>query len=182
MGVVKPSNKNIKRILRKIVDNHMKWHEKLSFALLGYLITMRTSTGATSYMLVYNTEVVIPAEVEIPSLRVIQEAKLDDAEWIRVKQEQLMLIDEKRMDAVCHGRLYHIKIASVFKKKGEALPVHTGAVGLEETLSPRGGSQRKVHTKLARSLHGSLSVVGRSSNLGRNGWMNQHKTHQLIRN
>nr|XP_009598834.1 uncharacterized protein LOC104094576 [Nicotiana tomentosiformis] len=42
-------------------------------------------------------------EVQILSLRVIQEAKLDDAKWIRVRQEQLMFIDEKRMDAVCHG-------------------------------------------------------------------------------
>ncbi|XP_070057200.1 uncharacterized protein [Nicotiana tomentosiformis] len=47
---------------------------------------MRTSTWATPYMLVYGTEAVIPAEVEIPSLRVIQEAKLDDAEWIRFRK------------------------------------------------------------------------------------------------
>nr|XP_016506818.1 PREDICTED: ethylene-responsive transcription factor CRF1-like [Nicotiana tabacum] len=46
-------------------------------------IRVRTSTGATPYLLVYNTEVVIPAEVEIPSLRIIQEAELSDAEWVR---------------------------------------------------------------------------------------------------
>nr|XP_016459849.1 PREDICTED: uncharacterized protein LOC107783399 [Nicotiana tabacum] len=79
-GAVEAANKNIKRILRKIMDNHRQWHEKLYFALLGYWTTMRTSTGSTPYMLVYGTEVVIPAEVEIPSLKVIQEAKLDDAE------------------------------------------------------------------------------------------------------
>ncbi|XP_070032326.1 uncharacterized protein [Nicotiana tomentosiformis] len=105
-GAVEAANNNIKKILRKIVDNHMKWHEKLSFALLGYRTTMRTSIGATPYTLVYDIKAVIPAEVEIPSLRVIQEAKLDDAEWIRVRQEKLMLIEEKRMDAVCHGQLY----------------------------------------------------------------------------
>ncbi|XP_070032107.1 uncharacterized protein [Nicotiana tomentosiformis] len=79
--------------------------------------TMRTSTGATPYMLVYNTEAVIPAEVEILSLRVIQQAKLDDAEWIRIRQEQLMLIDEKRIDAVCHGQLYQSRMASAFNKR-----------------------------------------------------------------
>ncbi|XP_075083472.1 uncharacterized protein LOC142167213 [Nicotiana tabacum] len=78
---------------------------------------MRTSIGAMPYMLVYGTEGVIPVEVEIPSLRVIQEAKLDDAEWIRVRQEQLMLIDEKRMDAVCLGQLYQIRMASTFNKR-----------------------------------------------------------------
>ncbi|XP_075084829.1 uncharacterized protein LOC142168068 [Nicotiana tabacum] len=71
----------------------------------------------TPYMLVYGTEALIPAEVEIPCLRVIQEAKLDNAEWIRVRQEQLMLIDEKRMDAVCHGRLYQNRLANAFNKR-----------------------------------------------------------------
>nr|XP_009615493.1 uncharacterized protein LOC104108215 [Nicotiana tomentosiformis] len=84
-GVVEIANKNIKRILRKTVDNHAQWQEKLSFSLLGYRTTMRTSTGATPYMLVYGIEDVILAEDEIPSLRVIQEAKLDDTEWIRVR-------------------------------------------------------------------------------------------------
>ncbi|XP_070057099.1 uncharacterized protein [Nicotiana tomentosiformis] len=84
-GEVEASNKNIKRILRKMVDSHRQWHEKLPFVLYGYRTTMRTSTGATPYMLVYGTEAVTPAEVEIPSLRVIQEAKLGDAQWIRVR-------------------------------------------------------------------------------------------------
>ncbi|XP_016578809.2 uncharacterized protein K02A2.6-like [Capsicum annuum] len=94
-GAVEAVNKNIKRILRKIVDSNREWHEKLPYALLGYCTTIRTSTGATPYMLVYGSEVVIPAEVEIPSLRVIQEVDLDDVEWIRSRIEQLMLIDEK---------------------------------------------------------------------------------------
>nr|XP_009622012.1 uncharacterized protein LOC104113524 [Nicotiana tomentosiformis] len=115
--VVEAANKNIKRILPKIVNNHRKWHEKLSFALLGYRTTMRTSTGEIPYMLVYGTEVVIPVEVEIPSLRDIQEAKLDYAEWIRVKQEQLMFIDKKRIDAVRHGQLYQNRMASAFNKR-----------------------------------------------------------------
>ncbi|XP_075077092.1 uncharacterized protein LOC142163847 [Nicotiana tabacum] len=100
---VEAANKNIKRILQKIVDNHRQWYEKLPFTLLGYRTTVRSSTGATTYMLVYGTEAVITTEVEIPSLRVIQEAKLDDAEWILARQEQLMPINEKRMDAVWHG-------------------------------------------------------------------------------
>ncbi|XP_075086242.1 uncharacterized protein LOC142168962 [Nicotiana tabacum] len=116
-GEVEATNKNIKRILRKIVENHMQWHEKLSFTLLGYRTTMRTFTEETPYMLVYGTEAVIPAEVEIPSLRVIREAKLDDAEWIWVREEQLMLVDEKIIDVVCHGKLYQNRMASVFNKR-----------------------------------------------------------------
>nr|XP_033508905.1 uncharacterized protein LOC117273825 [Nicotiana tomentosiformis] len=72
-GVVEAANKNIKKILRKMVDNYKKWHEKLPFALLGYRTAVHTSTRATPYLLVYGTEAVIPVEVEIPSLRIIQE-------------------------------------------------------------------------------------------------------------
>lgn len=116
-GAVEAANKNIKRILRKIVDGNREWHEKLTYALLGYRTTIKTSTGETPYMLVYGSEVVIPAEVEIPLLRVIQEVGLDDAEWIHSRIDQLMLIDEKRLDAVCHGQLYQNRMIKAFNKK-----------------------------------------------------------------
>ncbi|XP_049368396.1 uncharacterized protein LOC125833293 [Solanum verrucosum] len=73
-GAVEAANKNIKKILRKIVGSHRQWYEKLPYALLGYRITIITSTRTTPYMMVYGSEAVIPAEVEIPSLRIIQEA------------------------------------------------------------------------------------------------------------
>ncbi|XP_016578861.1 uncharacterized protein K02A2.6-like [Capsicum annuum] len=116
-GAVETANKNIKRILRKIVGGNREWHEKLPYALFGYHTTIRTSTGATSFMLVYGLETVIPTDVEIPSLRIIQEVGLDDVEWIRSRIEQLMLIDEKRLDAVCHGQLYQNKMIKAFNKK-----------------------------------------------------------------
>ena len=65
-----------------MIDNHRAWHEMLPYALLYYRTTVRTSIGATPYLLMYGTEAVIPAEVEIPSLRIIQEAKLSNAEWV----------------------------------------------------------------------------------------------------
>ncbi|XP_070028942.1 uncharacterized protein [Nicotiana sylvestris] len=85
-GAVETANKNIKKILRKMIEKHKQWHEKLSFALLGYRTMVRTSTGATPYMLVYGTEAVNPTEIEIPSFRIIQEAKLDNTEWNRMSR------------------------------------------------------------------------------------------------
>ncbi|XP_070057233.1 uncharacterized protein [Nicotiana tomentosiformis] len=85
-GAVEAANKNIKKILRKMVDNYMQWNEKLPFALLGYRTTVRTSTGATPYLLIYGTEDVIPAKLEIPSLKIIQEVELSDVGWVRSRQ------------------------------------------------------------------------------------------------
>ncbi|XP_070010389.1 uncharacterized protein [Nicotiana sylvestris] len=82
-----------------MVEGSRQWHEKLPFALLGYRITVRTSVGVTPYLLVYSTEAVILTEVELPSLRIVAEAKIDDDEWVKTPLEQLSLIDEKRLAA-----------------------------------------------------------------------------------
>ncbi|XP_050897663.1 uncharacterized protein LOC127104522 [Lathyrus oleraceus] len=79
--VIEEANKNIKRIIQKMVKTYMDWHEMLPFSLQGYGYSLRTSTWATPYFLVYGMEVVLPIKVEIPSLRVIMEADLDEAEW-----------------------------------------------------------------------------------------------------
>ena len=78
---------------------------------------MLTSIGATPFSLVYGMKAVLPIEVEIPSLRVIMEAELSDAEWIQNWFDQLNLIEEKRMTALCHGQLYHKIIKKSFDKK-----------------------------------------------------------------
>ncbi|XP_019246283.1 PREDICTED: uncharacterized protein LOC109225930 [Nicotiana attenuata] len=68
-------------------EGSRQWHEKLPFALLVYCATMRTSGGATPYLLVYCTEAVIPTEVEIPSLLIIVEAEMEDDEWVKSRLE-----------------------------------------------------------------------------------------------
>ncbi|XP_070004511.1 uncharacterized protein [Nicotiana sylvestris] len=100
-----------------MIEKHKQWNEKLLFALLGYCTTVRTSIGATPYMLVYGTEAVIPAEVEIPSLPIIQEAKLDNVEWVKNRYEQLDIIYGKRMNAVCHSQLYQNRMSRAFNKR-----------------------------------------------------------------
>ncbi|KAA0043212.1 Retrovirus-related Pol polyprotein from transposon 412 family [Cucumis melo var. makuwa] len=82
-GTVEAANKNIKRIIGKMTITYKDWHEMLPFALHGYHTSVRTLIGATPFSLLYGMEAVLPLEVEIPSLRVLVKAKLDEAEWIR---------------------------------------------------------------------------------------------------
>ncbi|XP_070019555.1 uncharacterized protein [Nicotiana sylvestris] len=82
-----------------MVEGSRQWHETLLLALMGYRTTVRTSVGATPYLLVYGTEAVIPTEIEITSLRIVAEAEIDDVEWVKTRLEQLSLIDEKRLAA-----------------------------------------------------------------------------------
>ncbi|XP_049349422.1 uncharacterized protein LOC125813987 [Solanum verrucosum] len=114
-----------------MIDNRRGWHEMLPYALLSYRTTIRTSVGATPYLLVYGTETVIPAEVEIPSLRVIQESELSDVEWVRKRIDQLILIDEKRMVVVWHGQLYRQRMICAFHKKVRARMFEIGQLVLK---------------------------------------------------
>ena len=94
------ANKNLKRIIEKTTDTYKDWFEKLPFALHVYYTSIRTSTEATPFLLVYGMEVVLPIEMEITSLQVLMETKLEEAEWVRARHEQLNLIEEKQLSAL----------------------------------------------------------------------------------
>ncbi|PKI51774.1 hypothetical protein CRG98_027822 [Punica granatum] len=110
-GAVEAANKNIKKIIEKMTVTYKNWHEMLPFALLAYQTSIRISTGTTPYSLVYGMEAVLLIEVEIPSMRVLVESELEEAEWAKQRYEQLNLIDEKWLTALCHGQCYQQRMA-----------------------------------------------------------------------
>ncbi|XP_058763854.1 uncharacterized protein LOC131637289 [Vicia villosa] len=142
-GAVEAANKNIKKIVQKMVKTYKDWHEMLPFALHGYRTTMRTSTGATPYSLVYGMEAVLPIEVEIPSLRVLAEVELEEAEWVQTRLDQLNLIEEKRLTALCHGQLYQKRMKKAFDKKVRPRTFQEGDLVLKKILLPRLDSRGK---------------------------------------
>ena len=134
-GAVEAANKNIKKIIQKMVVTYKDWHETLPFALHGYNTSVRTSTGATPFSLVYGMEAVLPFEVKIPSLRVLMETKLEEAEWVQARYDQLNLIDEKRLAAVCHGQLYQKRVKKSFDKKVRPREFHEGDLVVKKIIS-----------------------------------------------
>ena len=64
-------------------DANKDWHEMLPFYLHGYRTSTRTSTGETPYSRVYGMEFVLPIEVQIPSLRTMKDAGLNEDDWIQ---------------------------------------------------------------------------------------------------
>jgi len=82
-GVVEAANENIKKIIQKMVVTYRDWHEMLPSALQGYHTFVCISTGATPFSLIYRMDAVLPIEVEIPSLQVLMETKLEEAEWVQ---------------------------------------------------------------------------------------------------
>ncbi|WKA04769.1 hypothetical protein VitviT2T_022776 [Vitis vinifera] len=125
-GAVEAANKNIKRILRKMVETSRDWSEKLPFALWAYRTSFRTSTGATPYSLVYGMEAVLPVEIEMGSLRVALEQQIPETDWTQARFDQLNLLDERRLRAADHVRAYQRKMARAFKKRVKPRPLHVG--------------------------------------------------------
>ena len=111
------ANKNIKKILVKMIDTYKDWHEYLPFALCAYRTSVRTSTGATLYSLVYGMEAILLAKVEIPSLRILSQTELSEVEWAPSWHEQLNMIDEKCMTTMYHGQLYQHCAKWAFNQK-----------------------------------------------------------------
>ena len=67
---VEAANKNIKNILRKMVETSRDWSKKLHFALWAYRTSFRTSARVNPFSLVYGMEVIMPIEIEVGSLRI----------------------------------------------------------------------------------------------------------------
>ncbi|XP_017428649.1 uncharacterized protein LOC108336698 [Vigna angularis] len=91
-----------------------KYQEECTF---GYRTSVRISTGAIPFSLVYGMEIVLPFEVEIPSLRVLTETQLEEADKVQTRFDQLNLIEEKRLTVACHGQLYQQRMKKAFDKK-----------------------------------------------------------------
>nr|CAN75752.1 hypothetical protein VITISV_030813 [Vitis vinifera] len=125
-GAVEVANKNIKRILRKMVETSRDWSEKLPFALWAYRTSFRTSTGVTPYSLVYGMETVLPVETKMGSLRVALEQQISETEWAQARFDQLNLLDERRLRVADHVQAYQRKMACAFKKRVKPRPLQKG--------------------------------------------------------
>ena len=118
--------------MAKMTDTYKDWHEKLPFGLHAYRTAVRTSIGATSFH--WYTEAILPIEVEISSLRVLIEAKLEEVEWVQARYDQLNLIEEKRLKALCHDQLYQKRMIRAHDKKVRPRQFREGDLLLKKIL------------------------------------------------
>ncbi|XP_069154554.1 uncharacterized protein [Solanum lycopersicum] len=117
IGTIEPTSSNGHRFILVAIDYFTKWVEAASYKLSN---DGQNIDWATPYLLVYGTEAVVPVEVEIPFLRIIQEAELSNAEWVNKRIDQLALIDVKRMVAIFHGQLYRQRMTRAFHNRVRA--------------------------------------------------------------
>ena len=68
-GQAEATNKAILNIIKKSLEQSKgKWVEELPKVLWAYRTTKRSSTGETSFAMIYGTEAVILTEIDLPTL------------------------------------------------------------------------------------------------------------------
>ena len=80
-------------------------------------MSIRTPTRVTPFSLTYGAEVVLPLEVEIPSLRVSLKGLVIDEDYHTMRFQELELLDEKCQASFDHMRVYQNCMSKAFNKK-----------------------------------------------------------------
>lgn len=94
-------------------------------------------------------------------MRVLVEAELTDVEWCQTRYDQLNLIEEKRLKALCHGQLYQQRLKNAFDKKVKSRKFVEGDLVLMKILP----GQHDVRGKWTPKYEGPY-VVKRSFSSG----------------
>ncbi|KAL0416459.1 UNVERIFIED_CONTAM: hypothetical protein Slati_3477800 [Sesamum latifolium] len=104
-------NIGIKRRLERVGGN---WTEELTSILWVYRTTSQGSTGESPFSLVYKTEAIIPAELGMPSHRVMNFFEKCNTELLK---ESLDLIEEFRKKAFIRVQRYKSTMINSYNKR-----------------------------------------------------------------
>jgi len=77
MAFAKAFNMTIRKLLKKFISKSQRdWDDKLGECLWDYHTTVRTLTKAIPFSLVYGCEIILPLEIQIPSLSIALTTKM----------------------------------------------------------------------------------------------------------
>ncbi|XP_075663019.1 uncharacterized protein LOC142632519 [Castanea sativa] len=128
---------------KKSTKNYKDWHLQLPYALWGYRTSIRSSTGATPYSLVYGMEVVLPIEMGVCTLRTVLESEIPEADWLQSRYDQLCMLDEKRLKTLYDIQGYQRRLRKAFDKKVRPRDLKLGDLVLKKIQAPVQDANRK---------------------------------------
>ncbi|KAJ9538868.1 hypothetical protein OSB04_031601 [Centaurea solstitialis] len=135
-GQAENTNRALKRILEKTVDNNPKiWSQKLKDALWAYRTAYKTPIGSTPYRMLYGKACHLPFEFEYKALWALKKVHLDDIASGRERLISLHELEELRSLAYENSKIYkeqrkkwhdaHLKEVKVFKEGDKVLMYQT---------------------------------------------------------
>ncbi|XP_061348290.1 uncharacterized protein LOC133293702 [Gastrolobium bilobum] len=110
-GQVEVTNREVKRILEKVVNPSRKdWSLKLDDSLWAYRTTYRTSLGCSPYKLIFGKNYHLPLELKYKAYWATTQLKVDATASGENRLLQLNEMDEFRFNAYENAKLYKEKM------------------------------------------------------------------------
>ena len=122
-GLNERFNGELVQIMTKVTEHHVKnWDLEVPSALWSYQTSVKTSTGFTPFRLVFGKEALLPVEVEIPALKMLEKVVGHSKDALTERLLQLHKAKLDKMSALDHyskmqGRALE-RINKKIKKKG----------------------------------------------------------------
>eukprot|EP00253_Pinus_taeda_P035144 PITA_35144 len=96
-GLAKSTNKNMIKIIKRTIEqNNRNWHKSLVFALWADRITQKASIGTSPFNLVYGKEAILPTNLVLPSLALVQFIEQAPSSSIQLRYDQILKLEEER--------------------------------------------------------------------------------------
>eukprot|EP00253_Pinus_taeda_P015606 PITA_15606 len=96
-GLAESTNKNLIKIIKRTIEqNHRNWHKTLVFALWADRITQKVSIGTSPFKLVYGKEAILPTNLVLPSLALMQFIEQTPSSSIQLRCDQILKLEEER--------------------------------------------------------------------------------------
>eukprot|EP00253_Pinus_taeda_P017057 PITA_17057 len=117
-GLAESTNKNLIKIIKRTIEqNHKNWHKSLIFALWADRITQKASIGSSPFNLVYGKEAVLPTNLVLPSLTLVQFIEESPSSSIQLRHDQILKLEEEREKA----KVIHAKHQQIIKSSFDSL-------------------------------------------------------------
>eukprot|EP00253_Pinus_taeda_P036378 PITA_36378 len=117
-GLAESTNKNLIKIIKRTIEqNHKSWHKSLIFALWADRITQKDSIGYSLFKILYGKEAVLPTNLILPSLSLVQFIEESPYSSLQLRHDQILKLEEEREKA----KIIHAKHQQIIKSSFDSL-------------------------------------------------------------
>ncbi|GKC88458.1 reverse transcriptase domain-containing protein [Tanacetum coccineum] len=160
-GLVERANRSLGEGIKARLDARSNnWMEEISHVLWAHRTMIKSSNGNTPFLLTYGTEVVIPAEIGMPTLRTTEVDMVQNNEALGIN---LDLLEEKREQTAIREakskakmeKYYNSKVRSTSFKPGDLVYRNNDASCAKEVgkLGPKWEGPYEVTEALGRGAY-----------------------------
>jgi len=171
-GLAESTNKNLIKIIKRTIDQNQKnWHKSLIFALWADRITEKASIGTSPFNLVYGKEAVIPSNLTLPSLALVQFIEENPSSSIQLRYDQILKLEEERDKA----KIVHEKHQQLVKSSFDASSTDSKIMSIGDFVLKwdKAHEEKGKHTKFQKMWLGTFQIIEK---IGSNTFMLQDLT------